>query len=126
MTNAIAVGYGGEVYATTDGGVKWYSLYSVINNSGVGNLITNPNNNLVSVRMTDDNTFIISSVIKPYYLVNGTFHIHLKHLSFHIHLKNFSLDNIQSLIYIICEIIVNRSYFCKKINKHIIFLYTIQ
>jgi hypothetical protein len=71
LTTAIAVGNDGAVYSTINAGVSWNIDNGVINNSGVGNLILNPNRNLASINMTDNNTFIISSTVVPYSIVNN-------------------------------------------------------
>ena len=63
---SIAVGKKGEIFATKDSGATWKSIYDSINISGIASLLANSLNTLSSVVMTDDNTFLISSIYKSY------------------------------------------------------------
>jgi photosystem II stability/assembly factor-like uncharacterized protein/predicted acyltransferase (DUF342 family) len=71
LSTAIAVGNNGAIYVTTNGGEIWNTIEGIINNSGTGNLILNSERDLISVNMTDDNTFIITSRISKYLIINN-------------------------------------------------------
>lgn len=56
---------------TTSAGAIWKTIEGIINNSGIGKLILDSKKDLTSVNMTDDNTFIISSTITKYSIINN-------------------------------------------------------
>ena len=66
-SNAIAVGNYGMIYYTIDGYKTWTELsIEQINGMGNGNNIINQNTNITSVKMTDNNTFILSCVTQSF------------------------------------------------------------
>lgn len=70
--NAIAVGDGGIVLITTDGGVTWSKItasspyYNWFNSSGKANLLLNSDANLRDIVIPDPNTFLISNCTVDY------------------------------------------------------------
>lgn len=66
-TNAIAVGNAGTLYYTNNGSFTWQSVpNTILNTSGVANIIIDPANNLSSVNMPNINTLIVSSVSRNF------------------------------------------------------------
>jgi len=67
LSNAVAVGDNGVFLYTTNGPQNWQIVPSyILNTSGLGNLITGTNNNLISVFMPDLNSFVIADVSTNY------------------------------------------------------------
>jgi len=65
--NAIAVGNYGMIYYTIDGYKTWTELtIEQINGMGNGNNIINQNTNITTVKMMDNNTFILSCVTQSF------------------------------------------------------------
>ena len=66
-SNAISVGYYGNIWITNNKGISWNPIgQQIFNPSGKYNLLSNTNNFLIDIFMTDLNTFMITSVITPY------------------------------------------------------------
>ena len=65
--NAIAVGNYGMIYYTIDGYKTWIELtIAQINGMGNGNNIINQNTNITTVKMIDNDTFILSCVTQSF------------------------------------------------------------
>uniref|UniRef100_A0A6C0I3Z2 Peptidase S74 domain-containing protein n=1 Tax=viral metagenome TaxID=1070528 RepID=A0A6C0I3Z2_9ZZZZ len=72
-SKAIAVGNGGTMLYTVDGYKSWNPISSqLLNSSGIGSLLTNPNYDLTGIMMPTIDTFVISQVLAKYDPTNST------------------------------------------------------
>ena len=65
-TSAVAVGNNGKFYYTTNGTTWDVVPDTIINSSGISNLITDSNYKLSNIVMSDKDSIIISSITTPY------------------------------------------------------------
>jgi len=66
-SNAIAVGNNGIIVYTSDRAVTWKTAANdIMNSSGNGNRLVNSNYKLNGIVMQDINTFLVSTLIRPY------------------------------------------------------------
>lgn len=73
LKNGIAVGNNGIIYYTSDGSVTWNLVPdSLLNSSGISQILTGPNNNLTNVVMQDINSFLISNTIQNNNIISPT------------------------------------------------------